>query len=144
MVPPVAPAAPPRLRSSPPQRDGGSRDKILEVAEALYARRGFAGVGMREVAEAAGLTPQAHCDQVSDQYRDLWQRYQGVLGLGQVQQSTAACLCLLRTEITTVPVQTDASAPPPAAPTREPVPSHPLASPPTLRPAGAAQPRRYC
>jgi TetR/AcrR family transcriptional regulator len=32
-----------------------SRDKILEVAEALYARRGFAGVGMREVAEAAGL-----------------------------------------------------------------------------------------
>ena len=36
-------------------RDGSSRDKILEVAEALYARRGFAGVGMREVAEAAGL-----------------------------------------------------------------------------------------
>ena len=32
-----------------------SRDKILEVAEALYARRGFAGVGMREVADAAGL-----------------------------------------------------------------------------------------
>ncbi len=32
-----------------------SRDKILEVAEALYARRGFEGVGMREVAEAAGL-----------------------------------------------------------------------------------------
>jgi AcrR family transcriptional regulator len=32
-----------------------SRDKILEVAEALYARRGFAGVGMREVAEAVGL-----------------------------------------------------------------------------------------
>jgi AcrR family transcriptional regulator len=32
-----------------------SRDKILEVAEALYARRGFAGVGMREVAETVGL-----------------------------------------------------------------------------------------
>lgn len=32
-----------------------SREKILEVAEALYARRGFAGVGMRELAEAAGL-----------------------------------------------------------------------------------------
>jgi AcrR family transcriptional regulator len=32
-----------------------SREKILEVAEALYARRGFAGVGMREVADAAGL-----------------------------------------------------------------------------------------
>ena len=32
-----------------------SRDKILDVAEALFARRGFAGVGLREVAEASGL-----------------------------------------------------------------------------------------
>ena len=32
-----------------------SRDKILDVAEALFARRGFAGVGMREVADASGL-----------------------------------------------------------------------------------------
>ena len=32
-----------------------SRDKILDVAEALFARRGFEGIGMREVAEAAGL-----------------------------------------------------------------------------------------
>ena len=32
-----------------------SRDKILAVAEALFARRGFAGVGMREVAETAQL-----------------------------------------------------------------------------------------
>jgi AcrR family transcriptional regulator len=32
-----------------------SRDKILDVAEALFARRGFSGVGMREVADAAGL-----------------------------------------------------------------------------------------
>ena len=32
-----------------------SRDKILDVAEALFARSGFAGVGMREVAAAAGL-----------------------------------------------------------------------------------------
>jgi TetR/AcrR family transcriptional regulator len=32
-----------------------SRDKILDVAEALFARRGYAGVGLREVAEAAGL-----------------------------------------------------------------------------------------
>jgi len=35
--------------------NASSREKILEVAEALYARRGFAGVGMREVADAAGL-----------------------------------------------------------------------------------------
>jgi TetR/AcrR family transcriptional regulator len=32
-----------------------SRDKILDVAEALFARRGYAGVGLREVADAAGL-----------------------------------------------------------------------------------------
>ena len=41
--PPEAPLAP------------SSRDKILDVAEVLYARRGFEGVGMREVADAAGL-----------------------------------------------------------------------------------------
>ncbi len=33
-----------------------SRDKILDVAEALFARRGYAGVGMREVAEVSGLS----------------------------------------------------------------------------------------
>lgn len=32
-----------------------SRDRILDAAEELFARRGFAGVGMREVADAAGL-----------------------------------------------------------------------------------------
>ena len=32
-----------------------SRERILDAAEDLFARRGFAGVGMREVAEAAGL-----------------------------------------------------------------------------------------
>jgi len=33
-----------------------SRDKILDVAESLFARRGFAGIGLREVAEASGLS----------------------------------------------------------------------------------------
>ena len=33
----------------------GSRDRILDAAEDLFARRGFAGIGMREVAEAVGL-----------------------------------------------------------------------------------------
>lgn len=33
----------------------GSRDKILDVGEALFARRGYAGVGLREVAEQVGL-----------------------------------------------------------------------------------------
>ena len=32
-----------------------SREKILDVAEALFARSGFAGVGLREVAENVGL-----------------------------------------------------------------------------------------
>ena len=32
-----------------------SRDKILDVAEVLFARRGFTGVGMQELAEASGL-----------------------------------------------------------------------------------------
>jgi TetR/AcrR family transcriptional regulator len=38
-----------------PVEEPNSREKILEVAEALFARRGFSGVGMREVADAAGL-----------------------------------------------------------------------------------------
>jgi TetR/AcrR family transcriptional regulator len=32
-----------------------SREKILDVAEALFSRRGYAGVGLREVAGEAGL-----------------------------------------------------------------------------------------
>ena len=33
-----------------------SRDKILDVAEALFARRGFTGIGLREVADASSLS----------------------------------------------------------------------------------------
>ena len=32
-----------------------SRDKILDVAEARFAQRGYTGVGLRELADAAGL-----------------------------------------------------------------------------------------
>ena len=39
------------MASEPPS----SREKILDVAEALFARRGYTGVGLREVALAAGL-----------------------------------------------------------------------------------------
>jgi AcrR family transcriptional regulator len=38
-----------------PPLPASSRDKILDVAEALFARRGYAGVGLREVAEQVGL-----------------------------------------------------------------------------------------
>ncbi len=41
---------------SPDSDPQSSRDKILDVAEARFAARGFAGVGMREVAELAGLS----------------------------------------------------------------------------------------
>jgi methionyl-tRNA synthetase len=34
------------------------------------------GQKIQRTAEAAGLSPQAHCDAVSAQYRDLWQRWQ--------------------------------------------------------------------
>lgn len=34
---------------------GSSRDKILDVAESLFSRRGYAGVGMKEVADGVGL-----------------------------------------------------------------------------------------
>jgi len=34
------------------------------------------GQKIQRTAEAAGLTPQAHCDAVSAQYRDLWERWQ--------------------------------------------------------------------
>lgn len=33
-----------------------ARDKILDAAEALFARRGYAGVGMSEIADAVGLS----------------------------------------------------------------------------------------
>ena len=32
-----------------------SRDKILDAAESLFAKRGYAGIGLREVAEVVGL-----------------------------------------------------------------------------------------
>ncbi|MEI8251172.1 MAG: methionine--tRNA ligase [Synechococcus sp. ELA057] len=34
------------------------------------------GLKIQRTAEAAGLTPQAHCDSVSSSYRSLWQRWQ--------------------------------------------------------------------
>ncbi|MBW2315261.1 MAG: TetR/AcrR family transcriptional regulator [Deltaproteobacteria bacterium] len=39
--------------------DVPSQEKILEVAESLFARRGYQGVGLREVARTAGLSKSA-------------------------------------------------------------------------------------
>ena len=43
-----------RRRSSDP---AGTREAILDAAEALFAERGLTGAGMREIAAVAGLTP---------------------------------------------------------------------------------------
>jgi TetR/AcrR family transcriptional regulator len=45
------------MSSTPPRRPEppSSRDKILDVAEACFAKAGFGGVGLREVADEAGL-----------------------------------------------------------------------------------------
>ena len=59
----------------PPERPT-SHDKILEVAEALFARRGFSGVGVREVAEAAGLSKSS----LFHHFRNKVQLYEAVLG----------------------------------------------------------------
>lgn len=71
-------------------RDTSSRDKILEVAEALYARRGFAGVGMREVAEAAGLGKSS----LFHHFRSKVQLYLAVLErvLGRLDERLGAVL----------------------------------------------------
>jgi TetR/AcrR family transcriptional regulator len=37
------------------ESEQSSRDKILDAAEALFAKRGYAGVGLRELAEVVGL-----------------------------------------------------------------------------------------
>ena len=74
----------PRSCRSPPRRDGqgrpgprfaladpgrplpaSSRDKILDVAEALFARRGYAGVGLREVADAGRASASRRCSTTS-------------------------------------------------------------------------------
>ena len=41
--------------STAPSAEQTSRDKILDAAEALFAKRGYAAVGLRELAELVGL-----------------------------------------------------------------------------------------
>jgi AcrR family transcriptional regulator len=61
-----------------------SRDKILEVSEALFAQRGFAGVGLRQVADAAGLGKSS----LFHHFTSKGQLYYEVLGrvLGRIQE----------------------------------------------------------
>ena len=43
------------MKSLPAASEQSSRDKILDAAEALFAKRGYAGVGLSELAEMVGL-----------------------------------------------------------------------------------------
>lgn len=67
-----------------------SRDKILDVAEVLFARRGFEGVGMREVADAAGLGKSS----LFHHFRSKAQLYLAVLErlLAQIDERLQAAL----------------------------------------------------
>jgi AcrR family transcriptional regulator len=53
-----------------------SREKILDVAETLFARRSFSGVGMREVADAVGFGKSS----LFHHFRSKLQLYGEVLG----------------------------------------------------------------
>ena len=69
-----------------------SHHKILEVAEALFARRGFSGVGVREVAEAAGLSKSS----LFHHFRSKVQLYESVLSrvLVRIEERLAPALAV--------------------------------------------------
>ncbi len=69
-----------------------SREKILEVAEAHFARRGFSGVGLREVAVAAGLGKSSlfhHFESKAQLYFEVLERV-----LGRIQERLQPALAL--------------------------------------------------
>jgi len=67
-----------------------SRDKILDVAESLFARRGFAGVGLSEVAEGTGLGKSS----LFHHFRSKAQLYAAVIGriLGRIEATLLRAL----------------------------------------------------
>lgn len=69
-----------------------SRDKVLDVAEALFARRGFAGVGMRELAQGSGLGKSS----LFHHFRSKHQLYFEVLGrvLARIRERLAPVVAL--------------------------------------------------
>jgi TetR/AcrR family transcriptional regulator len=75
-----------------PQEAHASHHKILEVAEALFARRGYSGVGVREVAEAAGLSKSS----LFHHFRSKVQLYESVLArvLARIEERLAPALAV--------------------------------------------------
>lgn len=83
-----APIDPPTVVDPSPS----SRDKILDTAEALFARRGFGGVGLREVAQISGFSKSAlfhHFPTKVDLYAAVLERILGDL-LQAIAPVTAA------------------------------------------------------
>ncbi len=81
------------MSSAPP---ADSRTKILDVAESLFARKGFAGVGLREVAHDVGLSKSSlfhHFPTKLDLYREVLERVLERLevGLAPAFGSDLAC-----------------------------------------------------
>lgn len=81
------PAAPP---DAAPLSSASSRDKILDVAESLFARRGFSGVGVREVADAVRLSKSS----LFHHFESKSQLYQAVLAriLGRIEEQLQPAL----------------------------------------------------
>lgn len=72
----------PTTTSCPALGPPGSREKILDVAEQLFARRGYSGIGLRELADGVGLGKSSlfHHFQSKDQlYAELLGRVLGRL-----------------------------------------------------------------
>jgi len=67
-----------------------SRDKILDCAEALFARRGFAGIGLSEVAERVGLGKSS----LFHHFRSKAQLYAAVMAriLARIESALTATL----------------------------------------------------
>jgi AcrR family transcriptional regulator len=67
-----------------------SRDKIHDVAEGLFARRGFAGVGLSEVAEGTGLGKSS----LFHHFRSKAELYAAVIGriLGRLEATLLRAL----------------------------------------------------
>lgn len=67
-----------------------ARDKILDCAERLFARRGYSGVGLAEVAEAAGLSKSS----LFHHFRGKTALHAAVVGriLGHIDRAVSAAL----------------------------------------------------
>jgi len=76
----------------PATQPRSARDKILDCAEALFARRGFTGVGLSEVADAVGLSKSS----LFHHFRSKTQLHAAVVAriLGRIDGAVGAALAV--------------------------------------------------